>query len=112
MAHLGAQLNRASGEVGLSARHIENLNQRDRESLVGGMRGVVREDPFLVNKVTEYSTSGVIPVYMGYTAPTPRVGGPPYNTVEDWVLNQNCGMMLGMAGSCCVARKPLRNMNK
>ena len=78
VAGAGDRLNNLSGEVRISARHIQGLILEKRSHLITGLKCWRDKDPKLVDQVIDYHSRGVIPVYRGGSPPTPRVRGFPY----------------------------------
>ena len=78
VASLGDRLNNLSGEVRISARHIQNLILKKRSHLITGLKCWGGKDPQLVDQIIDYHSRGVIPIYRGGSPPTPRVRGFPY----------------------------------
>ena len=106
------QLNRASGEMRASARHIQGLNIIARDSIVAGLRGLVHVGPVFVNHVIDYHTRGAIPVYKGPASPAPRVGGSPYKARQRLDIIENFGRALGNVGSYYAVRRQCRILIK
>ena len=78
---LGDRLGELSGEVRISARHIQNLVMSKRAHLIVGLKCRSAKAPEIVDRVIDYRSRGVIPVYRGgWFRPTSRVRGFPYKT--------------------------------
>ena len=78
VADAGDRLNNLSGEVRVSARHLQDLILKKRSHLINGLKRWRDRGPKLIDQVIDYHSRGVIPVYRGGSPPTPRVRGFPY----------------------------------
>ena len=78
VAKMGDRLNDMSGEVRISARHIQGLILKKRDPLLAGLKCWRDKAPELIDQAMDYRNRGVIPVYRGGQPPTPRARGFPY----------------------------------
>ena len=78
IAQLGDKIDLSSGEVRISARHIQDLNLSRRAVLISGLNSMVAYNPVLIKQVIDYHTRGVIPVYRAPAPHAPRASGFPY----------------------------------
>ena len=86
-SHLGDHLYKISGEVRISARHIQNLNLLKRDTDLEFLRNLAFVDHTSVGKVIDYHTRCVIPVYRGAEHPVPRVRGYPYKKRQSYDIS-------------------------
>ena len=77
VAQLRVKVYLFSGEVRISARHIQDINLPNRAGLIAGLNNAIDYNPVLAKHVIDYRAPGIIPFYRGGDPPSPRVRGPP-----------------------------------